>query len=85
MATGATGTNTICHITCPRCGHVETEQMPTDACVFFYDCPGCGGRLKPKAGQCCVFCSYGDVLCPPNLDSKRFAAHVIDTLSHRSQ
>ena len=21
--------------------------MPTDACQFFYDCKGCGERLKP--------------------------------------
>jgi hypothetical protein len=39
--------------------------MPTDACQFFYDCQGCGERLKPKAGDCCVFCSYGSVPCPP--------------------
>ena len=39
--------------------------MPTDACQFFYDCRGCGERLKPKAGDCCVFCSYGTMPCPP--------------------
>ena len=39
--------------------------MPTDACVFFYDCKGCGERLKPLPGSCCVFCSYGSVPCPP--------------------
>jgi hypothetical protein len=52
-------------LTCPKCGHQATEQMPTDACQFFYDCKGCGARLKPKAGDCCVFCSYGSVPCPP--------------------
>jgi hypothetical protein len=52
-------------ITCPRCGHRRTEHMPTDACQFFYDCKGCGVRLKPKLGHCCVFCSYGTVPCPP--------------------
>ncbi len=25
-------------ITCPQCGHAKTEVMPTDACLFFYDC-----------------------------------------------
>ena len=25
----------------------------------------CGAPLKPKAGDCCVFCSYGSVPCPP--------------------
>jgi predicted metal-binding membrane protein len=39
--------------------------MPTDACQFFYDCRGCGERLKPEAGDCCVFCSYGTMLWPP--------------------
>ena len=24
--------------------------MPTNACQFFYDCKGCGERLKPKLG-----------------------------------
>lgn len=52
-------------ITCPHCGHQETEQMPTDACQFFWDCPKCGEKLKPKKGDCCVFCSYGSVPCPP--------------------
>ena len=52
-------------ITCPLCGHRQSEVMPADACVFFYDCGGCGERLKPNAGDCCVFCSFGDVKCPP--------------------
>lgn len=52
-------------LTCPRCGTTEKDSMPTDACVFFWTCPGCRVRLKPKPGDCCVFCSYGDVACPP--------------------
>lgn len=52
-------------ITCPKCGHQATEQMPTDACLFFYNCKGCGEGLKPLPGDCCVFCSYGTVPCPP--------------------
>jgi hypothetical protein len=52
-------------ITCPECGHMETERMPTNACQFFYDCKGCGELLKPGPGDCCVFCSYGTVKCPP--------------------
>tara|TARA_R110002012_G_C11282014_1_gene570858 strand:- start:42 stop:266 length:225 start_codon:yes stop_codon:yes gene_type:complete len=52
-------------LTCPECGHAETEQMPTDACQYFYDCKGCSALLKPKRGDCCVFCSYGTVPCPP--------------------
>ena len=52
-------------LTCPKCGHSKIETMPTDACQFFYDCEGCGEVLKPLAGDCCVFCSFGDVKCPP--------------------
>jgi hypothetical protein len=52
-------------LTCPRCGHRSAEQMPTDACRFSYDCNGCGATLKPLPGDCCVFCSYGSVPCPP--------------------
>lgn len=50
---------------CPECGSEKKEVMPTDACVHFYECSGCGAVLKPRAGDCCVFCSYGTVKCPP--------------------
>jgi len=52
-------------LTCPVCGHREARDMPTDSCLWFYHCPGCGQRLTPKTGDCCVFCSYGSVACPP--------------------
>ncbi|RLB66854.1 MAG: hypothetical protein DRH08_05125 [Deltaproteobacteria bacterium] len=52
-------------LTCPNCGHVEMLAMPSNACQFFHHCSGCGKRLKPLPGDCCVFCSYGDVPCPP--------------------
>jgi hypothetical protein len=39
--------------------------MPTDACQFFHACAGCGVLLRPERGDCCVFCSYGSVPCPP--------------------
>jgi hypothetical protein len=53
-------------LTCPECGHVEREEMPTEACQFFYQCKGCGVVLRPLKGDCCVFCSYGTVRCPPD-------------------
>lgn len=52
-------------LTCPECGHSQEEEMPEDACVRFYDCPGCQAVIGPHAGDCCVFCSYGSVPCPP--------------------
>ncbi|RZS67164.1 hypothetical protein EV199_5550 [Pseudobacter ginsenosidimutans] len=44
--------------------------MPTDACQYFYSCTNCEAHLKPKHGDCCVFCSYGTVKCPPIQMSK---------------
>lgn len=52
-------------LTCPECGHAKREVMPTDACLFFYECERCKTVLRPKTGDCCVFCSYGSVKCPP--------------------
>ena len=52
-------------VTCPICGTAKVETMPTDACQIFYECTGCSTLLGPKLGDCCVFCSYGSVPCPP--------------------
>ena len=52
-------------ITCPECGFQKEETMPVDACQFFYECENCHAVLKPKPGDCCVFCSYGTNPCPP--------------------
>lgn len=52
-------------ISCPDCGHMKNEIMPTDACVYFYECENCKTQLKPLPGDCCVYCSYGTVKCPP--------------------
>ncbi len=52
-------------LTCPHCGFAQAEVMPNDACQFFYTCRQCQAVLRPKTGDCCVFCSYGSVPCPP--------------------
>ncbi|MCW3701354.1 hypothetical protein UE95_039425 [Burkholderia cenocepacia] len=51
-------------LTCPHCGFTQREMMPTDTCQFFYECPGCHALLRPKQGDCCVFCSFGSMPCP---------------------
>ena len=63
--TAATAVTLGSVITCPACGIAKQETMPTDACQWFYECTGCKTLLKPKPGDCCVFCSYGTVKCPP--------------------
>jgi hypothetical protein len=50
---------------CPSCGHRWTEIMPENACIQWSDCPSCKTRLKPKKGDCCVYCSHGEMPCPP--------------------
>jgi hypothetical protein len=52
-------------ITCPLCSARARETMPENACQHFYRCTGCGEMLEPKPGDCYVFCSYADAMCPP--------------------
>jgi hypothetical protein len=52
-------------ITCPQCGFAKEETMPTDSCQFLYQCTNCQTVLRPFPGDCCVFCSYGSLRCPP--------------------
>lgn len=52
-------------INCPKCGHTVEESMPETSCQVFYLCGHCGTTLHPKLGDCCVYCSYGSVPCPP--------------------
>jgi hypothetical protein len=63
-------------VTCPHCGYAKLERMPTDACQYFYACAGCGAMLKPKPGDCCVFCSYGSAPCPPKQEQNAAAAEL---------
>ncbi len=51
-------------ISCPNCGFQKGEIMPENSCQFFYVCESCHTVLKPKHGDCCVYCSYGTVKCP---------------------
>ncbi|PKG81698.1 hypothetical protein CXF85_17135 [Colwellia sp. 75C3] len=52
-------------ITCPECGFDKKEVMPTDACQYYYECTSCHTVIKALTGDCCVYCSFGTVKCPP--------------------
>ena len=52
-------------ITCPECSFKKEEIMPEDSCSYFYECTKCKTVIKAKKGDCCVYCSYGSVACPP--------------------
>ncbi len=56
---------TVSAITCPECGMDAEERMPETSCQIHYRCRRCGTTLQPKPGNCCIFCSYGSVPCPP--------------------
>ena len=64
------GSTEIGTITCPVCDAKSEESIPHNACVRFFNCPECGTRLQPEAGDCCVFCSYGDRPCRPKRDEE---------------
>lgn len=49
----------------------KEETMPTDTCQYFYECKNCKTRLKPLQGDCCVYCSYASVPCPPIQKEKK--------------
>ena len=50
---------------CPHCGYAAEVALPDNACVIMQECDGCDVVIRPKAGDCCVFCSYGSAPCPP--------------------
>jgi hypothetical protein len=56
-------------ISCPLCGYKENKTIPVDQCLFFNECQNCHTVLRPKPGDCCVFCSYGSVPCLSAKDS----------------
>ncbi|WP_343031066.1 GDCCVxC domain-containing (seleno)protein [Marinobacter changyiensis] len=33
---------------CPNCGYQKAETMPTDSCLYFYECESCHVVLKPQ-------------------------------------
>ena len=55
-------------VKCPKCAFEVVETMPTDRCQVLYRCKNCGNVMRPKEGDCCIFCSYGSVKCPSMQD-----------------
>ena len=54
--------NTLC---CPNCNHTQSEDMPALDKTRFYQCEDCNEIVKARESDCCVYCSYGEVKCPP--------------------
>ncbi|MFL2848527.1 MAG: GDCCVxC domain-containing (seleno)protein [Pseudohongiellaceae bacterium] len=56
-------------IRCPKCEFKKEETMPLKSCQWYYECNNCRAILRPQKGDCCVFCSFGTVPCPPVQDN----------------
>jgi hypothetical protein len=65
-------------VTCPSCGFRKEETMGEKDSVYFYTCAHCKKVLKPIFGDCCVFCSYGTVICPS--EQKRALSEASDSI-----
>nr|WP_305798625.1 GDCCVxC domain-containing (seleno)protein [Polynucleobacter sp. MWH-Braz-FAM2G] len=51
------------NITCPHCLATESHPMPLGSSMHLYRCGSCNNILKPKSGDCCIYCSFGDMDC----------------------
>ncbi|WP_274139489.1 GDCCVxC domain-containing (seleno)protein [Enterovibrio qingdaonensis] len=49
---------------CPHCGHAKVELMPIDSRAQHFKCESCNEVMMVPEGVCCVFCAFGDSLCP---------------------
>ncbi len=58
------------HIVCPNCKVSTKEIMPLTSCQYFYKCKQCQEVIRPLGEDCCVYCSYADVPCPPIQEGK---------------
>ena len=58
-------------ITCPECGSEAEEELHGDGPRVQYECLSCGVVLRPRRGEHCVFCSYGDVPCLPVQEARQ--------------
>jgi len=52
-------------VKCPLCGYRREEEMLVNIVHHSYECGNCKAVIKPKEGDCCVYCSYGTIECPP--------------------
>ena len=65
-------------ITCPKCGHAESEEVPIGYSTRFYACKSCSIVIVSKPHDCCVFCSYGSSPC---LSAQKKRKHADDLSS----
>ena len=50
-------------VTCPHCQASELINLEGGVSYHLYRCQSCSVILKPKSGDCCILCSFGDRDC----------------------
>ncbi|QWE09641.1 hypothetical protein AOC20_06215 [Polynucleobacter ibericus] len=50
-------------VTCPHCDASEAIHIERGTSHHFYRCRSCSAILKPKSGDCCILCSFGNRDC----------------------
>ncbi|ABP34804.1 GDCCVxC domain-containing (seleno)protein [Polynucleobacter asymbioticus] len=50
-------------VTCPHCQASEVIKVEAGTSQHLYRCRSCSAILKPKSGDCCILCSFGDRDC----------------------
>ena len=63
-------------ITCQSCGMAEEIMMHPKLPEQKFVCKKCSAELLAQAGECCVFCSYGSVKCPPIQEIAKRLGHM---------
>lgn len=51
---------------CPFCLGEELLRMPENFCEILRPCRFCRRIIRPRPGDCCVYCSFATVPCPPH-------------------
>ena len=49
-------------VKCPSCGHFDRLNIPRKGCLEFYECSSCHEIIASKQNECCVICSYSNII-----------------------
>lgn len=63
-------------ITCRNCGATEDITMHSSLPERSFTCKKCTTVLLAHSDECCVYCSYGSVQCPPVQEIAKRLGHL---------
>ncbi len=50
-------------LTCPNCSHQKQEKLLENTFPTRFRCGNCQEMAEVKLGDCCIYCSFGDIPC----------------------